>query len=83
MAYCNLGSLYIDTGKYDLGISNSQKAITLDPKCETAIINLGVAYGYKGEYTKAKEELKKALLLNPNSIAAKNNLNNLNSYTKR
>jgi tetratricopeptide (TPR) repeat protein len=63
--YNNIGSLYIETGKYDEAIPYLLKCIEISPEFYIAYFNLGMAYYLKKDYEKAKEYFKKTLEIKP------------------
>lgn len=56
IAYGGVASAYRMLGKWPLAIENYKKAISMDPKDEYAIYELGVTYLRAGDTKKAKEQ---------------------------
>ncbi|NIU83577.1 MAG: tetratricopeptide repeat protein, partial [Candidatus Thorarchaeota archaeon] len=52
-AHCNMGLLFIKTGKLDRGIAFLEKALEMAPKNVDALEGLGYAYMKKGLFGKA------------------------------
>ncbi len=68
--YFNRGKAYADKSKYDLAISDFDKAIEIDPKYAEAYNNRGNAYRGKGEYDRAISDFNKAIEINPGYAGA-------------
>ena len=64
-AYALIGFIFAKAGQYDLGISEAQKAVELDPNCADCYAHLGVALHYAGRAEEAVPNLEKAIRLNP------------------
>ncbi|MDI6744773.1 MAG: FlgO family outer membrane protein [Thermodesulfovibrionales bacterium] len=58
----------------DKAIEYYQKAVSIDPKTENALFELGYAYNEKGEYQKAIGYYSKVVALNPMAKDAFNNI---------
>ena len=63
MAYYNRGSLYSDLQKYELALSDYNKAIELDSNLAEAYANRGVLYAILKQTEKAKIDLQQAAIL--------------------
>jgi Flp pilus assembly protein TadD len=59
-AYNNRGLTFGRKGQYDQAISDSTKAIELNPNFAEAYNNRGIACYHKGEYDKAWDDIYKA-----------------------
>ncbi len=62
-ANSNLGNIYANQGKSDLGIYYTKRSIELDPSQSIAWSNLGTIYFMAGEKAQQKGDLKEALRL--------------------
>jgi tetratricopeptide (TPR) repeat protein len=65
IAYCALGWLYRDQGKYPQAESFFKKALEANPINFYAYFGLGSIYRSQGKYPQAEETFKKAIELNP------------------
>ena len=63
----------VNKGQFDKSISDSTKAIEINPKFAEAHSNRGNAYWGMGQYDKAISDYNKALEINPNFAMAYNN----------
>jgi tetratricopeptide (TPR) repeat protein len=70
VAQNNLGSLYLDQGKYDAAILHLQKSADLKPTYADPRINLGLVYLELNRLPEAQAELEHALRLDPRSAKA-------------
>lgn len=64
-AYNNLGTVLIESGRYEDAIILFNRAIELDPNYYDPYNNLGFAYLKSGNYALAKDAIEEALRLNP------------------
>ena len=64
-------------GKYDESIEAFNKALTVNPKCQDCLYNIGYAYVQKKDLDKAEENYKKAIDLKPDYAEAYNGLANV------
>jgi len=60
-----LGFLYIMTGQHENGITEAEKAVTLEPNSDLAHQYLGLALRFGGKPNEAIPVIKKAIRLNP------------------
>ncbi|TRT43832.1 MAG: tetratricopeptide repeat protein, partial [Microcystis aeruginosa Ma_QC_C_20070703_M131] len=72
MAYNNRGLLYSDLQKYDLALSDYNKAIEINPNLAEAYLGRGGLYAILGQPEKVKIDLQQAaiLFLQQNNMAA-------------
>ncbi|MCA2896703.1 tetratricopeptide repeat-containing S1 family peptidase, partial [Microcystis sp. M039S1] len=75
--YYNRGNLYYYQQKYDLALSDYDKAIELNPNYAKAYYNRGVLYYDQKKYELALADWNKAIELNPNFTDAYYNRGNL------
>jgi tetratricopeptide (TPR) repeat protein len=68
--YVNRSSIYDVLGKYDLAISDSSKAIEIDPNNKQAYTNRCYAYVALEQYDLAVIDCTKALQIDPNFLEA-------------
>jgi tetratricopeptide (TPR) repeat protein len=68
--YLNLGAAYAKKGDLEKAKTLWERALTIDPKTESANSNLGIYYVKKGDLAKAIEYFEKELLINPDYIPA-------------
>ncbi|MBE9072426.1 tetratricopeptide repeat protein [Microcystis sp. LEGE 08355] len=71
--YYNRGVLYYNQQKYDLALSDWNKAIELNPNFAGAYYNRGLLYYNQQKYDLALSDWNKAIELNPNFALAYNN----------
>lgn len=69
-----LGSVFIQTGKFESSIKYLDKVIKIDPNIANAQNNLGIVYIKLKKFETAKKFLNKALDINPNHLDAFNSL---------
>ena len=62
---CVEGKRALDKGEFGTAINCSSEAIRLDPKCETAYYNRGLALSRLGDYGKAIADFSEAIRLDP------------------
>ncbi|MFW5770664.1 MAG: tetratricopeptide repeat protein [Spirochaetota bacterium] len=65
IAYLNMGNILDDQQQFRDAIDAYQKALSIDPKDDTALYNLGIAYDHAGIPEKAVETWNRAASLNP------------------
>lgn len=82
-AYCNLGNIYLNLGRYELAIESYSKAISLKPNYEEAIYSKGLAQQRLGYFEGAISDYKKALDINPNHVGTLTNLGNVFQLQKK
>jgi predicted O-linked N-acetylglucosamine transferase (SPINDLY family) len=82
-AYCNLGNVFLNQGKYDLATWNYSKALSLKPNYEEAIYSRGLAHQRLGDLNKAQQDYQAALLINPKHIGTLTNLGNTYQLQKK
>jgi tetratricopeptide (TPR) repeat protein len=70
----NLGSLYLDRGRYDEAIAELKASAELKPTYVDPHVNLGVAYLDLNKLEEAQKELEQAIRLDPNTPKAHLNL---------
>jgi Flp pilus assembly protein TadD len=58
--------ILIKAGQFDQAISDSNKAIELNPNLAMAYVNRGGAYAQKGQFDHTISDSNKAIELNPN-----------------
>jgi len=75
--YVNRGSLYYNQQKYELALSDWNKAIDINPNFADAYYNRGLLYSDQQKYELALADYNKAINLNPNFADAYNNRGNL------
>ncbi len=59
-AHSNLGSIYIQNGKFERAEKEFQKAIKLEPTLPIGYLNLGTYFASRGEFQRAREEFLRA-----------------------
>lgn len=67
IAYINMGNIMDDAQRYEEAIDSYKKALTISPKDDAALYNLGIAYKHAGRPELAIEVWKKSAELNPDS----------------
>lgn len=67
IAYINMGNIMDDAQRYNEAIDSYKKALTISPKDDAALYNLGIAYKHAGRPELAIEVWKKSAELNPES----------------
>ncbi len=67
IAYINMGNIMDDAQRYEEAIDSYKKALTISPKDDAALYNLGIAYKHAGRPELAIEVWKKSSELNPDS----------------
>jgi len=72
-AYAVLGEMQLRTGDTDVAITNLQKALSLNPRDEYALTNLGSCYVDKKQFLEAVKYFDKAIKVNPRSVVPYNN----------
>ncbi|WP_045356369.1 trypsin-like peptidase domain-containing protein, partial [Microcystis aeruginosa] len=77
--YLNRGNLYSDLQKYELALSDYNKAIDINPNYAGAYNNRGILYKDLQKYELALSDYNKAIDINPNFAMAYNNRGNLYS----
>jgi tetratricopeptide (TPR) repeat protein/S1-C subfamily serine protease len=77
--YVNRGILYYNQQKYDLALSDWNKAIDINPNFAEAYNNRGNLYSDLQKYDLALSDWNKAIDINPNFAEAYNNRGNLYS----
>ncbi|WP_072924754.1 tetratricopeptide repeat-containing S1 family peptidase [Microcystis aeruginosa] len=75
--YYNRGVLYYNQQKYDLALSDWNKAIELNPNFAGAYVNRGILYSDLQKYDLALSDYSKAIDINPNLAKAYYNRGNL------
>lgn len=73
MYYSNRGDNYLNSGNYDLAISEYTKAIDLDPTLASLYYNRGLAYSLKEEYKLAIDDYTKSIEFDPEYADTFNN----------
>ncbi len=68
--YVNRGSLYSDLQKYELALSDYNKAININPNFALAYYNRGLLYSDQKKYDLALSDYDKAIEINPNYAEA-------------
>jgi protein O-mannosyl-transferase len=76
MAYNNLGTALLKTGRVDEAISQFRKALEIQPGYAVAHNNLGNAFLRLGRTADSYAELEKALEFDPSNVEAHNNMGN-------
>ncbi|MCZ8212967.1 tetratricopeptide repeat protein [Microcystis sp. LE19-8.1F] len=71
--YLNRGLLYSDLQKYELALSDYNKAIDINPNYAKAYNNRGILYKDLQKYELALSDYNKAIDINPNDAMAYNN----------
>jgi len=69
-AHCNLGVIYQKQGKYNLALTEYQKAEKLNPASVTTKNNLGLLYFEQKNYKSAIETYNSVLLIDPKNVNA-------------
>ncbi len=77
--YVNRGSLYYNQQKYELALSDWNKAIDINPNFADAYYNRGLLYSDQQKYELALADYSKAIDINPNFADAYYNRGNLYS----
>ena len=67
--YTNIGSAYIETGRYDAARRNLNRAVELNPKAYIAHNLLAKLERKNGNYTVALDQYKKAIKTRPNAYS--------------
>lgn len=70
-AHCNLGVIYQKQGKYNLALTEYQKAEKLNPASVTIKNNMGLLYFEQKNYKSSIETYNGTLLIDPKNIAAR------------
>ena len=70
-AHCNLGVIYQKQKKYDLALTEYQKAEKLNPASVTTKINLGLLYFEQRNYRQAIDSFNGVLLIDPKNSNAR------------
>ncbi|MCA2660318.1 MAG: tetratricopeptide repeat protein [Microcystis sp. M049S2] len=68
--YSNRGNLYYDLQKYELALSDWNKAIDINPNFAKAYNNRGILYSDLQKYDLALSDYSKAIDINPNDAGA-------------
>ena len=76
MAYNNLGSALLESGRVDEAVEDIRASIKLEPQNAAARTNLGDALRKKGRLDDAFAQYASALRIEPNNVVAHNNLGN-------
>ncbi|MFN7247200.1 MAG: trypsin-like peptidase domain-containing protein, partial [Microcystis sp.] len=71
--YSNLGVIYSNQQKYELALSDYNKAIDINPNYAEAYYNRGILYKNLQKYDLALSDYSKAIDINPNDALAYNN----------
>jgi tetratricopeptide (TPR) repeat protein len=79
--YFELGNLFVDAQNYQDALVQFQKAVSLSPNYEQALINAGNCYYMLKDYNKAISSFQKVLDINPNNNQANRNLSHLYGLT--
>jgi tetratricopeptide (TPR) repeat protein len=74
MVYATLGKIHRSTGKYDLALQESQRALQLDPRNPDAVISLARSYESAGRMADAEAAYRKAIALRPDAWDGYNQL---------
>ena len=82
-AYCNLGNVFLNLGRYEQAIENYTKALTLKSNYEEALYSRGLAYQRLNQLYQAEADYKSALSINPKHIGTLTNLGNVFQLQKR
>ncbi|HNR31678.1 MAG TPA: tetratricopeptide repeat protein [Candidatus Hydrogenedentes bacterium] len=69
-------------GDIDKGMAMLDKALALDPACESALVIRGLAHEEKGDLDKAREDWRRVLEINPACRPAQEHLDRLNTRDK-
>jgi tetratricopeptide (TPR) repeat protein/S1-C subfamily serine protease len=77
--YSNRGNLYSDLQKYELALSDYNKAININPNYAKAYLNRGNLYHNQQKYELALADYNKAIKINPNLVEAYYNRGSLYS----
>ena len=75
--YSDLGTIYMQTLRFDQAMDIFNKILTITPKDESLLNNIAICYLFKGDKAQAEAFLKLALGFNPNFKPARDNLNKL------
>ena len=67
IAYLNMGNILDDQQQFRDAIRMYQKALSINPKDDTALYNLGITYNHAGMPEKAVETWNRAANLNPDN----------------
>lgn len=67
---CDKGSEFAKDGKFEQAIEHYTKAVTLNPKSISALLNRSTAYETLGDHKKALEDLSSLLSISPNYVVA-------------
>jgi tetratricopeptide (TPR) repeat protein len=70
VAYLNMGNILDDTGRYDEAVEMYKKSLTISPKDDDALYNLGIAYEHSGKPELAIKAWKDSLSLKPDNSKA-------------
>jgi Flp pilus assembly protein TadD len=73
-ALCNLGVVYVRSGKLGPAESVLKKAVTMAPDNEFVLTTLGIIHYRQSKFDDALVELRKAIEINPKSATAHNYL---------
>jgi len=82
-AYYNRGHAYAEQKKYDLALSDYNKAIELDPKYVKAYNGRGNAYSDQKKYDLAIADYTQAIELDPKDVKAYNNRGRVYVFQKK
>lgn len=69
-AMSNLGFAYLSSGKPDMAETLYNKALSLNPDYEPALLNKAGLFIYKKQYDNARKVLKELIQKNPNNLKA-------------
>lgn len=72
--YSEKGKAYGQQGDFANAVQFLEKAVSMQPDNEEALVNLSVALGMSRSYAKCIEVLNRVMLINPNNKTALNNL---------
>jgi tetratricopeptide (TPR) repeat protein len=81
--HSNLGTIWMEMGRYDDALKEHQTAVRLAPGYSEAYLNMGVDLQHLGRYPDAEAALRNALAIKPGLAAAHYDLGVVLTYTGR